>query len=226
MIRKHTYVGNNFSNEQIIWKYYSLEHFLWLIHNKALYFGRADEYEDKREILASELHAKLFYNNNFEGLKRHVEQNKPHIFLNCWTMSKHESILMWRAYSNVYDGIVIKTSIGRLMDSYSGDVDITIGKVDYIDENTQSAQPYGQKLNWLYLVFSKLWFYSDEKEMRLYFSDIAKSTPRIIPVDINVLIEEIHIAPKAKNSLFDTIRNILKLEQLDIYVCKSEIEIG
>lgn len=225
MINKHSSVGCDFSNEQILWKYYSLEHFLWLIRNKALYFGRADGYEDKREILTTDLHAKLFYYNNIEALQRDVERDKPHTFLNCWTMSEHESYLMWKAYSNINNGVVIKTNANRLMASYSGDASITIGKVEYIDEHTQSAQPFGQELNWLYLVFSKLWFYSDEKELRLYFDDRVQQLQHTIPVDLNILIDEIRLSPKVDSDSRQIIYDTLSSEGLDLMVRQSDIEI-
>jgi hypothetical protein len=225
MIKRHSSVGRDFSDEQVLWKYYSLEHFLWLIQNKALYFGRADRYEDKREILATNLHAKLFYYNDLESLQRDVERDKPHIFLNCWTMSEHESILMWKAYSNINNGVVIKTNANRLMASYSGDASITIGKVKYIDEETQSAQPFGQELNWLNLVFSKLWFYSDEKELRLYFDDRVQRLQHKVPVDLNILIDEIRLSPKVDPNSRQIIYDTLSSEGIDLKVRQSDIEI-
>ena len=224
MIKRHRIVGYNFEDNQTIWKYFSLDHFQAMIESKTLYMGRADSYEDKREILATKLHAYCF-KMSLDALKRSIDRDKENSYLSCWTMLEHESYLMWKAYSNLNNGIVIKSTPRRLINSYTGDNAITIGKVQYIDEKTDSAQPYGAPINWLYLVFSKLWFYEDEKELRLYFNDFKKTGNNIIPVNLSTLIEEVRVAPKADTSLLDDIKTLVASEGLECPVRKSEIEI-
>ena len=140
-------------------------------------------------------------------------------------MSEHESYLMWKAYSNINNGVVIKTNAHRLMASYSGDASITIGKVVYIDEQTQSAQPFGQELNWMYLVFSKLWFYSDEKELRLYFDDRVQHLQHEVPVDLNILIDEIRLSPKMDFDTCQIVYDTISAEGLELNIRQSDIEI-
>ena len=208
-----------------IWRYMSLPKFLSLLNDRQLYFARQDKFLDLKEGKRSAPDLSL-YDNAVPGISDIIEKDPfGCAFLNCWTMSEHESILMWKAYSNINNGVVIKTNANRLMASYSGDASITIGKVKYIDEETQSAQPFGQELNWLNLVFSKLWFYSDEKELRLYFDDRVQRLQHKVPVDLNILIDEIRLSPKVDPNSRQIIYDTLSSEGIDLKVRQSDIEI-
>ena len=224
MIKRHKYVGADFNDDQTIWKYFSFNHFVEMIKNHTLYMGRADFFEDKRELLATELNAKC-YRIELDKFQNLIDRDKPISYFNCWTMLEHESYLMWKAYSNLENGIVIRSTAKRLMDSYKGSLNITIGKVDYINENTKSSQPQGKPLNWLYLVYSKLWYYDDEKELRLFFYDTKRTGKNTLHIDLNTLISEIRVAPKMQQEQFDEIRQKVYDVGLKCPVLRSEIDI-
>lgn len=225
MIKRNQEVGREFDDDQIVWKYFQYKNFIKMLETKTLYMGRADLYEDKREFLATELHAHCF-KMSVEDLQKSVDRIKENTYLSCWTMLEHESYLMWKAYSDLNTGIVVQSTPKRIMDSYSGDDHIVIGKVSYIDESTHSAQPFGAPLNWYYLVFSKLWFYEDERELRLSFEDFTKTGSNVKPINLETLITGIRVAPKANDAFFEKIQGLVRSAGLKCRVLKSEIEIN
>ena len=50
MIKRHSYVQNEFDDGAVIWKYYKLPRFLDLIEKRKLFFTRVDKFSDPNEF--------------------------------------------------------------------------------------------------------------------------------------------------------------------------------
>lgn len=228
MVKRHAYVQNGFNDSDIIWKYYRLPRFLDLLKQRKLYFTRVDTFSDPNEYPITEKDAQAF-RKNINDYTVMFEQIKRQSYVNCWRIDNNESFGMWSAYSNIETGIAIKTTAGRLIASCSemtGEKNITIGKVRYIDEKTEMVQVPGMPLNIFYNVFAKTKPYEYENELRLVFEDRVNKDKEYQSIDINLrtLIEEIRIGAMAHPLYVRMVGCILKENDINVPVIKSNIK--
>lgn len=64
--------------------------------------------------------------------------------VNCWHANEHESAAMWKLYLKSDEGIAIQSTYKRLKESIIDDEDVLIGKVNYIDYETDIIDPNNQ----------------------------------------------------------------------------------
>lgn len=201
-------------DSDIIWHYYSLPQFLYLLETNRLHFTRADRFEDKWEILITEKDAEYFHIPK-ENIAQVRERDAKRIFINCWTIAKHELALMWKSYSSVKDGIVIKSTVGNLKNCYSGTDTIYIAPVQYIDETTDSSQPAGAILNTLWFSVTKRNVFIQENELRLVYESQSDLDEYELPIDYKILIQGICIAPNAEPWFIGLIKKLLQKYGID-----------
>ena len=201
-------------DSDIIWHYYSLPQFLYLLENNCLHFTRADRFEDKWEVLITEKDAEYFHIKP-ENIAQVREREAKRIFINCWTIARHELALMWKSYSSVKDGIAIRSTVGNLKNCYSGNDTIYIAPVQYIDETTKSSQPAGSILNALWFSVTKRNVFIQENELRLVYQSISELDEYEIPIDYKKLIQGINIAPNAEPWFIDLIKKLLQKYGID-----------
>ena len=202
----------------VIWRYLSLPKFLSLINNEVLYFARHDKFFDAQEGVLSDPDKNLF-DNRVPNISSRIEcYNLECTFINCWIMSDTEQYLMWTAYSSIDEGIAIKTTIGNLIDSLDSNDkrSIFISDVNYIDYNTQYTFEKTRGLaNLLAPFFCKGKYFEQEKELRLVYVDYENNKRDIegveFKVSLNTLIDEVWIAPKAKEWYENVVKKELKL---------------
>ena len=143
-------------------------------------------------------------------------------FINCWIMSDTEQYLMWTAYSSIDEGIAIKTTVGKLIDSLDPNDkrSIYISDVNYIDYESQyTFDKTGGFANLLAPFFCKGKYFKQEKELRMIYSDYEIDSRSPIEgvkfiVSLNNLIDEVWIAPKAKGWYEDVIKKELSLHNI------------
>ena len=143
----------NIDNSITIWRYMSLKHFLCLIKTQELHFHRIDLYDDNYEGILTAKDKKIFKHYSIQ--KEYWERERKRHYVSCWTESPHELALMWQTYGT--DGIVIKSSIMSLVDSFRDDSEhkLTLSKVQYLDFNSESSQMEGLPININNIVFTK-----------------------------------------------------------------------
>lgn len=207
MIKPHKDLAQPVDSD-IIWHYYSLPQFLYLLENSCLHFTRADKFEDKWEVLITEKDAKYFHINP-ENIAQVREREAKRTFINCWTIARHELALMWKSYSSVKDGIVIRSTVGNLKNCYSGHDTIYIAPVQYIDETTDSSQPAGRTLNALWFSVTKRNVFIQENELRLVYHSQSDLDGYELPIDCKTLIQGIGIAPNAEPWFISLIKKLL-----------------
>ena len=139
-------------DEDILWRYMSFEKFGSLLSTKSLYFARTDTFEDPYEGSVPpplmEIYKQETDRLGREGGKavRELWENwRKWVMCCCWHRNKQESMAMWGRYDLHNSGIVVKTTMQRLKNSFTDKRDeaVYIGKVKYIDrQNFEVPKKY------------------------------------------------------------------------------------
>ena len=186
-------------------QYLKLDYLLQLLESSSYYVKRKSKFEDKRESslpLKSLFHLQSVGDTAYkslddkymgESLEKFRKYNKSsNILTSCWTERVGESALMWKNFVD-NRGACIKTNINNFVASFvEDDYEICCGRMSY--------NGYIAEQDYLEALFSKERYFSEEKEIRFYF------TPRdrkenifddyvCMPVNTNVLIDEIILSP-------------------------------
>jgi hypothetical protein len=99
---------------------------------------------------------------------------------------------MWRLYSSFIDNAVaVRTSYQKLYVSLGRDPSIKIGRIKYIDLKKNYAGVNDA-------FWRKRKSFEHEREVRALLLDSrSQDTGKIVPCDLEVLIEEVFVSPKA-----------------------------
>lgn len=220
-MKRHPYVACEFSDDLVIWRYFTWPKFMWLLEESRLFFCRMDRLKDKAELPATEIIAKS-YRNTLEDFRKCLNISKMESFVNCWTISPHEESVMWDAYANDEMGVAIKTTVGNLikcdLNENSG---VDVGKVSYFDEQVESPQPPGERMNFLYLAFAKRKYYDRETELRLFRG--VQDDQFSLPVDLKTMIQEVRINPSAPEYAKTLIRKYICSKGYSFPVLDSDL---
>ncbi len=202
-----------------------MEKYLYLITQRKLYFARIDQFEDNAEVLVSDKEINYWKKLFGTDIRKWCEQERKRVFINSWIISQKEVSTMWGSYAPKESGVVIKSTVGRLQKSYLEKEPITLLDVRYINHKTQTVQPGGEPINVLRFFSTKRDVYKAENEIRLIYEapNISDNTSFIIPIDINVLINEVHIGPNASDEFIKMIASETKRLGYDFEVTKSEL---
>lgn len=153
----------------------------------------------------------------FQQLKSLSDKRKS-AFINCWHENQSESEAMWKLYAKDADNcIAIQTTLDKLYLSINKDPKINIGRINYIDFNKKFAA-FGNDA-----FFYKREAFQYEHEVRLVYVELGHKTEQkmgiLIPVDLNILIENIYVSPTSKPWFKSAIQNVLT-----IYGLKKEVK--
>lgn len=207
MFKKHSYLTEPENTRQRLWRYLKYERLLELINEGNLYFPHITRMSDKWEgLLTERTKEKLFRSeyakyNSAESAKASVGQYEKHkdaFYINCWHMNMNESYLMWKVYGD--RGCAIQTTYERIVTSFhNAPAEINGGIVNYLDYEREQF-PIG---NTYWSVSHKDLPYGDEKEFRLFYWKLSLANQNFqveetgvkVPVDADILIENIYINP-------------------------------
>lgn len=124
---------------------------------------------------------------------------------------------MWKVYSSVKEGIMIKSNIEKLISAFKNTEDkVLLSEVRYVDHEKDMIEDGSIHLP----LFYKNTAYEYEKEVRLMWQhDLSKinfdwdheprEKGRYIDIDINELIDEIIISPYAPEWFYENIQSLL-----------------
>ena len=147
------------------------------------------------------------------------EERRAFTFLSCWHENEFESDAMWYLYSkDISNAIAIRTTYERLYLSLDRNPDIEIGRVNYIDLNTEFT-----KTN------AEYWFkrtsFSHEREVRAVTTDRNhKGETGILKlVNLDTLIDQIFISPKANEWYVELVKDINIKYGVDKNINHSEL---
>ncbi len=213
-----------------------LEYLIKLLETRRYFVKRRSQFEDANESYKNNKLAFPFQqvgNNSpqqIETIQRFIlYSDVVNCPTACWSEYKHENYLMWKSYSSEV-GACIKTTVHRFISSLNIDLGINecdnrvlCGSMDYQLEIVPSTNEESQ-------LFVKDIVYENEKEYRFYF--LLATDPSIkdddkgifVPVDINVMIDEILLSPFICKETANKIARMIK-NDYDIDVKQSRIKV-
>ena len=228
MYKKHkVFIEPNYSD--MLWRYLDFTKFMDLLESESIFFTRADKFEDKFEGSYSKLNRKIgrevYKDMTDEQYRTMINQVSffsrnmiRYTFINCWHMNNYESEAMWKLYSKSNEAVAIQTTYRRLKDCFNNyEKDIFIGKVNYIDYETE-WMPEG---NAFYPYVHKRKSFIHENEVRAVMQELPCNEQGItfekdicdyginVPVDINILIENIYVSPLAPQWFGDLVKKVV-----------------
>jgi len=213
-----------------LWRYMDFTKFLSMLEDSAIFFSRADMFEDPYEGEVPKGNEKL---KNFVRSK-HSHKNIPtlkvadktKIMISCWHMSSYESAAMWKLYGQANEAICITTKYAKLKNQLSKYA--KIGLVQYVNYNTAWAP----ENNIYYPYMFKRKSFEHEKEVRAIIdSDTLQQDDLLLkaeygykyPVNINTLIDEIYVDPSASEWFLELVKNVVSRYHYNINVIKSPL---
>ena len=126
-------------------------------------------------------------------------------FINCWHENEYESEAMWKLYTiSLEQGIAIKTNYKRLYTSLGKSPSLVIGRINYIDFDNNFAG-----------VNNSFWFkrksFEHEREVRVICCDRSSQDDlgKLIPVDLNKLIDKIYVSPTSQVWFKELVEDLL-----------------
>ena len=180
-------------DEDPLWRYTNFEVFVNLLDTEALYFTRADKFEDPYEgfipqsimdaykqsldrVIPTEFVEAIMKAEFVEAIMKRHEASRKYVMCNCWHQNVVESMAMWEKYHMRNSGVAIKTTMGKMKNSLTSEYSTYIGKIEYIYGNTDDDQymqnflqndiPLAKKLTY-FPYFQKRKEYEHEQEVRL-----------------------------------------------------------
>jgi len=222
-----------------LFKYFDLLKFVSLIQKRAIFFCRLDKFEDKLEgtLTNSTLRSYekwceyLVSSGKIDGLsedkksrliKEQVDAHNRHksvTCIDCWNKGESESYALWKIYSGIDKGIMIKSNVERVMKAFENTTEkVHLSDVRYIDFNSD-AMEIG---NFNFPIRYKDKAYSYEEEVRLIhkvnyrggftydWSNEKIESGKNITVDLDLLIEEIVLSPFAPEWFAEIIQDLLE----------------
>jgi hypothetical protein len=217
--------------KQAIWRYMDFTSFVSIIDSSKLHFTRVDQLPDPFEgsFPMGNVERRREDNAQSQYYKKHVK----YTFVSCWHINNYQSAAMWKLYLQSNEGIAIRSSVGRLIDSLvDKKYDIYVGKIEYISYSKDliregSLSPY----------FHKRKSFEHEKELRA----IIQSYPRYkngeinwsispnnksglnVEIDVNVLVEKIVLSPLCPLWQKELVKSVLKKFEYDMKVTRSTL---
>jgi hypothetical protein len=128
-------------------------------------------------------------------------------YVSCWHMNDHESYAMWKLYLKSDAGIAVQTTFERLTDSIAGEKTqpVWIGKVRYVDYDADSIPNDHTLLPFMHKRDS----FSHEQEVRAIMQAFGGIALQSIPIDLEVLVEKVFIAPTTPKWVRDVVQRVL-----------------
>lgn len=234
-------------------RYMDITKFLSLLKDEQLFFCRLDKLEDRFEGTLPKISRKEFFefyrhlrtkkisyasmtdeeientvNKNFEFRKKIKSLN----CISCWNEFKGESYALWKVYSDLDQGIMIKSSFNRVINAFENSKEnIYCSNVRYIDHDKDlidignvmapivhkhKAYSYENEIRLIHEVSSVRWKHDWENEK--YENGVK------INVNLHELISEIVISPYSSDWFFDLIEDILNKYSIKCKLTSSKLK--
>ncbi len=188
---------------------------------KKLYLPRADKFEDTFEgRIPIRKVRELSENNLVKKLDAFSEKSlTKSTYISSWSIDENETYSLWKIYSDYRSAVAIKSNIERLINSIKdNEKEQYIGLVNYINPN-RNYNYYG---NTYQFFFEKREYFKFENEARIVTSLRYNDSKELlllpegikINIDLDELIDEIYLAPKADQNFKSLIE--LKLSSLNL----------
>jgi hypothetical protein len=229
MYKEHPLFIQPHNEQSLVWRYMSFTKLVSLLESQCLFFSRADLLGDPFEgswpkmsltqgfdIFADEIPEKAR-----PAVKLKLQQMRKswpkYVALNCWHMNEWESAAMWNIYLKSNEGVAIRSTYKRLRESLIDDQDVYLGKVKYINYQTD----YIDVDNILTPFLHKRKSFEHEKEVRGLVTKVPISEKEIdykketitnglrIRVNMETLVERIYVAPNCPEWFEQVVRSVV-----------------
>lgn len=230
-------------NENVkIWRYMDFTKFMSLLDRSALFFTRADKLGDPFEGSFPKVNVELrpeIYKDKIppSALKSFSKLRMSFLkctIVNCWHLNEYESAAMWKLYLKSNEGIGIQSTFNRLINCLKdGNHHTFIGRVKYIDYEKDWI-PEG---NSLIPFVRKRKSFEHERELRAVIQDFSYNKNGeinllkppfdeglYIPVDLNLLVDRVYLAPTSPKWLFELVESVIKKYHLKKEVHQSSLD--
>jgi hypothetical protein len=156
------------------------------------------------------------------------------LYVSCWQEDEDESAGMWESFVQGNNGVAVRTTLGALrgvLDAGSADRDVFLGRVEYLDYRAGSWGDF----HWFAPAFHKRRIFRQEQEIRAVIvwpsyrdladgaADFPAAAGITVPVDLNLLIRGIVIAPEASPWLSGLVTSVLHRYGLSTVPVSSEL---
>ncbi|VVC82741.1 hypothetical protein [Sideroxydans sp. CL21] len=233
-----------------LWRYMDFTKYVSLLSSRGLYFTRTDCFEDTFEgakglrknkekwdahyfdffcsaiknppegnkCELSEKEVEQLANKLLSDLESGGEAHKKRVFVSCWHESEHESEAMWRLYSSfLANAVAVRTTYKSLYSALGRDPSISIGRVRYIDLKKEYAGVNDA-------FWRKRKSFEHEREVRALIMDFeCKDMGKVVPCNLDVLIEEVFVSPKAPDWLIGLVNDVNEKYGIKVKVSTSEL---
>ncbi|MGA8139733.1 MAG: hypothetical protein WB948_03535 [Desulfobaccales bacterium] len=209
-----------------VWRYMTFSRFVWLLQKKQLWLSRADLLGDPWEIslagnqlehvIARHPIIPLPYPEKMpetamQRAKRIIKIWRRQTFVCCWSAGEHESHALWRIYCGNVEGVVVQTTMVKLIESVGG---LPVYRVSYEKPGGRKQTPTLSDL-----VTKKRPAFAYEREVRVVLStdqkDGAGSEQEILghglDWDPEKNLEQIRIHPEADTCFMETVAVLVEL---------------
>ncbi len=233
--KEHEYCSPPQNPHQPIWRYMSFIKFFSLLENNSLFFPKISILPDKYEGLVSKKSLQ-YLKKSVEKLKDENQQNEQferllslskkarNLLTVCsWHLNFNESTAMWNVYLNKGEGLAIKSSYHRFINSLSKTKeDVYIGSVEYIDYELEKV-PFGN-LFATALYKRNIFEYENELRALVLLTKSIKENGIYVKVDLEKLIESIYLSPNTENWVEDLIHSALNRIGLEFSIRYSAVD--
>jgi len=227
-----------------IWRYLDFTKFVSVLADRALFFCRADKFDDRWEgafpkqnvqkRAANWKVSKLDEPSLLPFLSATYSRLPAQTFINCWHLNNFESAAMWKLYLSSNEGIAIQTTYGRLIDSFVGKPDesihIFVGKVRYVDYDEEVFPERTTLIPFLHKRMS----FEHERELRAIiqspFPGDSSTTGvdefpdgLLASVNLDKLIEKVYVAPTAPAWFTDLVKSAVATYGFNMSILQSDL---
>ena len=226
-------------SESVLWRYIDFPRLVSLLEKRTLFFVRADKlgdpfegsYSKMNQTLRPELYRGKIPEEKIGELRVITRDLRRFTLISCWHERASESEAMWRLYSRAQDGIAIKSTFESLRDSLTCTETVYIGRVAYVDYNTEFIGEDNLFRPYLY----KRESFEHEREVRAVIAKWSlggKSTVlqkdicdvgMDFDVDLDRLVQEVVVDARADDWVFDLVQAIVAKYKLDAPVTRSAL---
>lgn len=200
-----------------LWRYVSIDKFLAMLVDRALFFSRLDHLGDPLEGSYSLKNLELrpeWYGEAYEELRDLIpaasQLFRRQVFVSCWYASQYESQAMWQLYAAQARGVAIRSTVDRLAHSIKDPRLVFLADVTYADLATDAIP----EDNFFFPALIKHRSFAHEHEVRALASDFDEPQPTgpgfNVTVDLAVLVEAIVVAPRAPDYYLRTLRSLVE----------------
>ncbi len=225
-----------------LWRYMDLTKYLSLLDSRALFFPRADRLGDPFEGSFGKGAAPGEPITTPDGQKSYTtvppdltaavrnlhRQKRTCTYISCWHANSYESAAMWRLYASSNQAVAIRTNYKALCNALPEQA--KIGLVDYVDYATKSVPD----TNTLWPFFFKRVSFAHERELRVVFQDIRKTTAIqfrqhedvgiSVPLELDSTIQQVVVAPSSPTWFRELVGNVTVRYGFNFSVRQSNLD--